>query len=104
LDQRSWQAGPRAIEKDSHAQSLGALRSYQAHVPADMVDVVKMVQLGFIGGGIPFQARDSLFDRLAETRAYLKTVLGNATNSHGESPRSGNAEAATFGSPASSFS
>jgi hypothetical protein len=82
LDQRLRQASSGAIEEDSHAESLGALCSDEAHVATDVIDVVKVLQLRFVKCGIPFKARDPLFDRLTETRADLETILSAAMNSH----------------------
>jgi hypothetical protein len=83
LNQRPWQARSGAVQEDPHAQGLGAFCSHQTHLPADVIDVVEPVQLRLVVRGIPFQARDSLFNRLAEPRADLEAFLGGAIGDHG---------------------
>ncbi len=96
LDQRVRQAGSGAIEEDPHAQGLGALNGYKAHLPANVVDVDQPVQLRFVVIGIPFQAGNTLFDRLPESRTNLEAFLGGALDGHGKHLGAGVPEAERF--------
>ncbi len=42
LNQRPGQARPGAIEKQPHAQRLGALHGHQPHLPANMVAILEL--------------------------------------------------------------
>ena len=72
----------RAIEKEPHAQSVGALRCNQAHLTANVIDVVQAIQLRFILIRIPLQACNSPLDRLPEPRTDLETLLDCALTHH----------------------
>jgi hypothetical protein len=96
LDKRARQAGSGVVEEDAHAQRLGALHGHEAHLPANMVDVVQPVQLRFVAIGIPFQARDALLDRLPEPRTDLEAFLGAALDGHGKHLGAGFPEAESF--------
>jgi hypothetical protein len=61
-----------------------------------MCDVVEPVQLRLVVRGIPFQARDSCFNGLTETRADLEAVLGGAIDDHDRHLGAGMPEAADF--------
>jgi len=78
LDERARQASFRTIEEEAHAQGLGALNGYEAHLPANMVDIVQPIQLRIVVIGVPFQARNTLLDRLAKAGADLEAFLGGA--------------------------
>jgi hypothetical protein len=90
------QAGSRAIEEEPHAQGLGALNGYQAHLPANVVDVVQPAQLRFVVIGIPFQTVDALLDRLPESRTNLEAFLSGALAGHGKHLEAGVSEAGRF--------
>ena len=61
-----------AIEKDPHAQGFGALRSDQAHMPADVIAALKTGGLGFIPCGVELQAGDALLNGAAKAGTDLK--------------------------------
>ncbi len=80
-NQRSWQAGPRAIEEEPHAQGLCALHGDEAHLPANMVDVIEQGQLSFVVCGVPLKARNPLFNGLAEPGTDFEALLRGASES-----------------------
>ena len=75
-------AGPGAIQKQPHAQSLAPLNGHQPHMPADMVAVLQQLHLRLIERGIFLQTRNPLFDRAAKPRANLKSLAGCTAGRH----------------------
>ncbi|MGB7983777.1 MAG: hypothetical protein WCF54_01305, partial [Terracidiphilus sp.] len=72
-------------QKEPHPESLGALDGHQAHLPADMVAVLKEGHLRLIELGVFFQAGDALFDAAAEAGADLKIFTDCTVGHHGGS-------------------
>jgi len=61
----------RPLQKTTHPQRLSALHRHQPTMPQDVIFRLQIRQRQLIMVGIPLQARNSLFQRLTETRADL---------------------------------
>ncbi|HUX43563.1 MAG TPA: hypothetical protein VMV57_02315 [Terracidiphilus sp.] len=71
------------VEKEAHAQGLGALHGDEEHLAADVVVIVQPGRLCLIAFGILFQAGDAVLDALAEAWADLDGILHGMNGRHG---------------------
>jgi hypothetical protein len=79
---RLGHAGTGTVEKESHAQSFGSFGGNEAHLAADVIDIVKGGNLRLIVCSIPFEAGDTLFDGTAKSRTDFETILIAAADAH----------------------
>jgi hypothetical protein len=71
-----------AIEKDPHAQRLGALRGHQAHLSADVIDVIEPLDLRFVKCGALLKACNPLLNRSQKPRTDFEAFLDAALEGH----------------------
>ncbi|MGA8086566.1 MAG: hypothetical protein WCA10_04620 [Terracidiphilus sp.] len=60
------------IEKAAHASRLGTLHGHQASLPADVIAIVEMCQLSFVGVCVALQLFNALLDQPPELDADFK--------------------------------
>jgi hypothetical protein len=76
------ESGPRAIKEEPHAQCLGTLCYHEAHVAANVIGILKPINLRLVAGSVPLESRNSFLNRFAKTRADFITILCGAVRSH----------------------
>jgi hypothetical protein len=95
-DRRALGPHLRAVQKKPHAQGFGPLHKHQPHVPADVVGVPEVRNLGFIPHRISLQPRNSLFNGTPKPGTDFKPFIGGRAGDHGLHLRAGFIEAENF--------
>jgi hypothetical protein len=82
-DQRTRQPGLCPIQKDAHAKGFGALHRDQAHLPANVVTILKPRNLCFVVIGIPLKTLHAVLKSLAEPGTDFEAILQGGIVQHG---------------------